>query len=352
MPVSQSWPGGVVTFLFSDIEDSTPLWDQHRGAMRTALAVHDEILQTAVSSNGGLIVKTTGDGAMAAFVSPSAALAAALDAQRALRDAAWETIAPDRIRARMGLHTGEAELRAVAVEIDRPQGEESAREAYEIGRAQGYRDIQNLALNAMARWALTGGDIQAAAAYLAEARQIRTGLAMPILIMAQAYVESMVARATGDLEGALRVLNEGVEALRLSRHRHFANVLDSEMAHTLRQSGDLASALEIYRRTIILWQDVGRRGAVANQLECFAFIATAAGQLDRAARLFGAAKALRETLDQKMMPEEKKEYDAYVSDLREMMDSGALAEAWQAGRGMDLDTAVAYALEEADEHEG
>ena len=104
----------------------------------------------------------------------------------------------------------------------------------------GYRDIQSLALNALARWALTRGDIQTAVAYLDQSRQLRTGQTMPVLVMAQAYVESMVARTIGDLDRALRVLQEGVEALRLSLHHHFANVLDSEMAHTLRQSGDLA----------------------------------------------------------------------------------------------------------------
>jgi class 3 adenylate cyclase len=112
MPVTNDWPTGAVTFLFSDIEESTPLWDRHRAAMRPALAEHDRILQTAVTANGGVIVKTTGDGAMAAFASPSAALSATLDAQHALLDEPWSTIAPDKIRARMGLHTGEAELRA------------------------------------------------------------------------------------------------------------------------------------------------------------------------------------------------------------------------------------------------
>ena len=112
MTNDNEWPSGAVTFLFTDIEDSTPLWDRHRAAMRPALAEHDALLETAVIANDGVIVKTTGDGAMAAFASPSAALSAALDAQRALQDAQWEAIAPDRIRVRMGLHTGEAELRA------------------------------------------------------------------------------------------------------------------------------------------------------------------------------------------------------------------------------------------------
>ena len=112
MITGNNWPTGAVTFLFSDIEDSTSLWDRHRAAMRPALAEHDALLETAVSTNNGVIVKTTGDGAMAAFSSPSDALSAAMDAQRALHDSGWTTITPDRIRVRMGLHTGESELRA------------------------------------------------------------------------------------------------------------------------------------------------------------------------------------------------------------------------------------------------
>jgi hypothetical protein len=92
---------------------------------------------------------------------------------------------------------------AIAVEIGRAQGEASAQEAYEISLAHDYRDIQNLALNAMARWAMIGGDIATAADYLAEARQTRIKLSMPIIIMAQAYVESMVYRISGDMDTAL-----------------------------------------------------------------------------------------------------------------------------------------------------
>ncbi|MFN2143218.1 MAG: ATP-binding protein, partial [Candidatus Promineifilaceae bacterium] len=112
MTADRPWPSGAVTFLFSDIEDSTALWDRHRGAMRPALAEHDDLLRTAIEANNGLIVKSTGDGIMAVFSSPTSALTAALDAQRRLQDAQWPDIAPDRIRVRMGLHSGEAEQRA------------------------------------------------------------------------------------------------------------------------------------------------------------------------------------------------------------------------------------------------
>ena len=60
-------PSGTVTFLFTDIEGSTRLWEEHPDAMRDALARHDEIVRDAIEAHGGYVVKTTGDGFHAAF---------------------------------------------------------------------------------------------------------------------------------------------------------------------------------------------------------------------------------------------------------------------------------------------
>jgi len=102
-------PSGTVTFLFTDLEGSTRLWEEHPDAMRTALARHDELVSNAVEARGGYLVKSTGDGFLAAFASASDAVGAAVDAQVALSDEPWpETGA---LRVRMGIHTGAAELR-------------------------------------------------------------------------------------------------------------------------------------------------------------------------------------------------------------------------------------------------
>jgi predicted ATPase/class 3 adenylate cyclase len=103
-------PTGTVTFLFTDLEGSTRLWEEHPEAMKAALARHDELVRGAIEEHGGSIVKTTGDGAHAAFATAEAAVRAALGAQLALRDEPWpETTGP--LRVRIGLHTGSAELR-------------------------------------------------------------------------------------------------------------------------------------------------------------------------------------------------------------------------------------------------
>src|ERR1700759_2724781 len=93
-------PSGVVTFLFTDVEGSTRRWEADADGMRKALAAHDEVLRSAVEASGGWLFKHTGDGVCAAFASPKAAVEAAVAAQ-------WELGLP----VRMGLATGEAELR-------------------------------------------------------------------------------------------------------------------------------------------------------------------------------------------------------------------------------------------------
>jgi predicted ATPase/class 3 adenylate cyclase len=102
--VTETW-----TFLFTDIEGSTRLWEKHPGAMSAALEMHDGILRRAVASNGGEVFKHTGDGLAVSFHTPSQAVAAAMEAQQGLARAEWP--APVTVRVRMGIHTGEATQR-------------------------------------------------------------------------------------------------------------------------------------------------------------------------------------------------------------------------------------------------
>jgi class 3 adenylate cyclase len=108
-PVFAARPTGTVTFLFTDIEGSSKLWEQHASAMREALARHDALLRQTIEAHGGTVFKTMGDQCCAAFASAADALAAALAGQRALQSEAWEPTGP--LRVRMALHTGAAEAR-------------------------------------------------------------------------------------------------------------------------------------------------------------------------------------------------------------------------------------------------
>jgi predicted ATPase/class 3 adenylate cyclase len=99
-------PSGTVTFVFTDIQGSTTLWEADPVAMRAALARHDLILEEAIVAHDGLVFSRGGDGVAAAFRRAGDALAAAVDAQRALTTEAWPQAA--QIRVRIGLDTGEA----------------------------------------------------------------------------------------------------------------------------------------------------------------------------------------------------------------------------------------------------
>ena len=96
-------PGGTVTFLFTDIEDSTRLWDEAPTDMADALRVHDAIVRGTIERHGGYVFGTGGDGFCAAFSTAADAAAAAIEAQEQLRD---DTVVDFAVR--MGLHTGEA----------------------------------------------------------------------------------------------------------------------------------------------------------------------------------------------------------------------------------------------------
>ena len=93
-------PSGIVTFLFTDIEGSTRRWEADPEVMWAALADHDDVLRAAIEAHRGSVFKHTGDGVCAVFTSPRAAVEAAVAAQQALG-----------LPVRMGIATGEAELR-------------------------------------------------------------------------------------------------------------------------------------------------------------------------------------------------------------------------------------------------
>jgi predicted ATPase/class 3 adenylate cyclase len=106
---SEPGPQTLLTFLFADLEGSTRLWEQFPEAMKPAMARHDAILRAAVEGANGQVVKTTGDGLMAAFRSALDGVHACLAAQQAIQDEPWEESGP--LRVRMALHVGESQPR-------------------------------------------------------------------------------------------------------------------------------------------------------------------------------------------------------------------------------------------------
>ena len=102
-------PSGTVTFVFTDIEGSTRRWDNDADAMQAGLEKHDKLLSEIFSANNGFVFKHTGDGMCTAFASARDAVVAAAEVQRVLAATDWGGV--DDLRIRVGVHSGEAEIR-------------------------------------------------------------------------------------------------------------------------------------------------------------------------------------------------------------------------------------------------
>ena len=98
-----------MTFLMTDVEGSTRLWEEQREQMAASLAVHDAVLRETVEHHGGNVVKSTGDGILASFVSAAEAVVGAVEIQRRVGRERWATTEPLRIR--VAVHSGEAQAR-------------------------------------------------------------------------------------------------------------------------------------------------------------------------------------------------------------------------------------------------
>lgn len=102
-------PTGTVTFLFTDIQGSTSLWERDSQVMQRAFARQETLVREAMAAHGGYVYKMIGDAFQVAFSTALAALAAALAAQRALCAETWEPACP--LKVRMALHTAVTEER-------------------------------------------------------------------------------------------------------------------------------------------------------------------------------------------------------------------------------------------------
>ncbi|TNE87090.1 MAG: hypothetical protein EP330_19145 [Deltaproteobacteria bacterium] len=115
-------PVGQVTLVFTDVQGSTRIWENSPETARFSLKAHDAVMRASIGRHGGYEVKTEGDAFMVAFAHPAQALDFCLDVQRNLHEHPWsdellelpeacEEGAFRGMRVRMGIHTGEPEVR-------------------------------------------------------------------------------------------------------------------------------------------------------------------------------------------------------------------------------------------------
>ena len=170
----------------------------------------------------------------------------------------------------------------------------------------------------------------------------RTG--NPFTIGFAALSRGRILGRVGRLAEAIPAFDEAFASFAELEGSYHSLMARSDLAHALRQGGRLDDAEATLRGTIRRWEHFGNRGAVANELEAFAFIALAHDDADRATRLLAAAVALREAASAHRMPDEALDFDTAVARLRSEMDPAAFELAWAAGRSMGTERAVAFAL--------
>ena len=198
------------------------------------------------------------------------------------------------------------------------------------------------------RMMMSGYDLKTADIYSEESLALlrksgnRWGLTMTLMSM------GLAARYQGRMEEARSKLSICLPIFQETGDQHRANMILSELAHIDRVEGRYDLAAQAYRVTITEWERLGHRAAVANQLECFAFIAKRYEEAQRAAKLFGAAEALREFINIPMTIVERVEYDQEVADLRAGMNTEAFLSSWREGRALSMEGAIELALEKPD----
>ena len=139
----------------------------------------------------------------------------------------------------------------------------------------------------------------------------------------------------GDFDAARALFQRAIADYGALRDRRMQLIARSDLAHTLRRAGGLAEAEAESRLTIVEWQSLGNRGAIANQLEAFAFMAAMSGDPERSATLLGAAERLRELGHAGMLPHEQAEYAAGSRPSRTALGEAELARRGPRPRAVD-----------------
>lgn len=225
----------------------------------------------------------------------------------------------------------------------------SARESLALCEQLGLKKEQLWALNTMIHIQHVTGDADQEQRYRDRIQDFRLRAGVPVDPAAAERELSEKAFRKGDKVQALTHAERAFTLMEEKQDKYNLTFFQSEVAHSLREQGDFAEALQFYRRTIRLWQDFGHRAAVAHQLECFAFIALAREQFARASRLFGAAEELRGASHSVRTPAEQKEFEGAKTQLQSQMEEAEFDRAWEAGRSRTMEQAIELALGDQDD---
>ena len=226
---------------------------------------------------------------------------------------------------------------------------EAAEEAINICEREGYTKLLFWAYDAMIHIYTVTDRKSEATRYYKKGIDLLKKAGVPVDPISTAVGLTEDPFRDNDLDGALKYMDNAIEIMTERNDKYGLTYMQSNFAHTLREHREFEKALIYYRRTIRLWQDWGHRAAIAHQLECFGFIAQALEDTSRAARLFGAAETIRNSINSLRTPSEQKEFEEVKSQLQVEMEEIEFNKAWEEGRSSTIEQAIEFALEEENE---
>lgn len=232
-----------------------------------------------------------------------------------------------------------------AIEI----AEQALAEAIAIGREIDHPGLLARTLGIQSNLLLfRRGDVTAARAVAEESVRMGRATGLPLATGMTVLGLARIAAVMGRWDEARAGFHEAAGLVRELRDPGMVATIQSEQAHLERRTGQTAEAERLYQQCLDTFHRLGQYGSVAHELECLAFIARAQDQLPRAARLLGAAEALRETMTMPMTGYERTEYEREVAELSLRLEPSDFTLHWREGRSMTPDQAVAFALEGRD----
>ncbi|MEJ2710932.1 MAG: adenylate/guanylate cyclase domain-containing protein [Anaerolineales bacterium] len=229
---------------------------------------------------------------------------------------------------------------------DLESAETVAQQALDLSRQHDLTFLRQMTLGYYMPVFASQGKHEQAQAYTEEAIQLAQQHGNPWMVAMASFLKGRSEEFYENWPEAAICYLRASQLFEAVRDRMFALISQSEAGHSKRKAGDFAGAEEIYRKTVVRFQEIGHKSGVAHQLECIAMIAASKNQPQRAARLLGAAQSQRAAIQSIRLPREQVEFDQTLARLGEGTGKGVVEAAMAEGRQLSIEEAVLLALGE------
>ncbi|MGH2621816.1 MAG: protein kinase domain-containing protein [Anaerolineales bacterium] len=239
---------------------------------------------------------------------------------------------------------------------DYPEARSVMEESLAVFRKLGSKSGIAMALSELGWLALSQGDYLAARARLEESLALRQDMGYRVGVAIALNLLGDVALHQGNYPQAKELIDRGLNLRKEMGNKSGIAWSLQNLGHLAQRQGEFEQAAALFEESLTLFTELGNKMGVAECLEGLGSVAVGSRQStgnghrpERAAQLFGAAEALREAASTPLPPYRRTDYDRDLAAAQSQLDEAGFAAAWEAGRSMTMERAVAYALEETPE---